>query len=100
MRSPGIIDRDPIIRVVSSLTTVYFQETIPCCQRTMHFRCRLWPLAIFPYHPQLDTEEWMDAYGDPDWKYHIASAKIWSVMAVYLLESPCLWRASQITQQP
>lgn len=65
----------------------------------MHFRCRLCPLAILPYHPQFDTEEWMDVYGDPDWKYHIAGANIWFVMAVYLLESPCLRRASRITQQ-
>ena len=45
---------------------------------------------VFPYHSQFDTVEWMDAFGDPDWKHHITSANLWSMMAVHLLESPVL----------
>ncbi|GFG18392.1 hypothetical protein IFM5058_09002 [Aspergillus udagawae] len=46
--------------------------------------------SVFPYHSQFDTVEWMDTFGDPDWKYHITTAKIWSLMAVFLLERPVL----------
>ncbi|KAJ6184695.1 hypothetical protein N7519_005996, partial [Penicillium mononematosum] len=40
----------------------------------------------FPYHTGFDSFEWMDRFGDPGWKYHVTSAKIWSLMAAHLLE--------------
>lgn len=40
----------------------------------------------FPYHTGFDSFEWMDQIGDPGWKYHITSAKIWSLMAAHLIE--------------
>lgn len=45
---------------------------------------------IFPYHSQFDTVEWMDAFGDPGWKYHTTTTKIWSLMAAHLVNSPVL----------
>jgi N-acetylated-alpha-linked acidic dipeptidase len=45
---------------------------------------------VLPYHSQFDTVEWMDAFGDSEWKYHATTAKIWSLMAAYLLEHPVL----------
>lgn len=40
----------------------------------------------FPYHTGFDSFEWMDRFGDPDWKHHVASAKIWSLMTAQLTE--------------
>jgi N-acetylated-alpha-linked acidic dipeptidase len=41
---------------------------------------------VFPYHSGSDNFEWMDRYGDPGFQYHVTSAKIWSMMTVYLTE--------------
>jgi N-acetylated-alpha-linked acidic dipeptidase len=46
--------------------------------------------GAFPYHTGFDTFEWMEQVGDPGWKYHVTSAKIWSIMAAYLTESAVL----------
>ena len=32
----------------------------------------------------------MDKYGDPEWKYHVTIAKIWSLLAARLVESPII----------
>lgn len=40
----------------------------------------------FPYHTGFDSFEWMDQVGDPGWKYHVTSAKIWSLMTAHLIE--------------
>ncbi len=42
------------------------------------------------YHSNFDTFAWMNATGDPGWKYHVTTAKIWSLMAAYLSETPVL----------
>ncbi|KAI1163011.1 hypothetical protein F5B18DRAFT_672716 [Nemania serpens] len=44
----------------------------------------------FPYHTGFDNFEWMDRFGDPGWKYHITSAKTWSLMAAHLVEPEVL----------
>lgn len=44
----------------------------------------------FPYHTGFDNFEWMDRFGDPGWKYHITSAKLWSLMAAHLVEPEVL----------
>lgn len=44
----------------------------------------------FPYHSGYDTHEWMDQYGDPGWHHHVASARIWSLIAARLTETPIL----------
>ncbi|KAI1177408.1 hypothetical protein F4777DRAFT_596606 [Nemania sp. FL0916] len=46
--------------------------------------------AVFPYHTGFDSFEWMDTLGDPEWKYHVTSAKILSLMTAHLTESPVL----------
>lgn len=45
---------------------------------------------VFPYHTGFDSFEWMDQLGDPEWKYHVTSAKLWSLMAAHLTESRVL----------
>ncbi|KAJ2985518.1 hypothetical protein NUW58_g5486 [Xylaria curta] len=46
--------------------------------------------GVFPYHTGFDTFDWMDRVGDPEWKYHITSAKIWSLMTARLAQSQVL----------
>jgi N-acetylated-alpha-linked acidic dipeptidase len=45
---------------------------------------------VLHYHSQFDTVEWMDQYGDPNWEYHVASAKLWALLALSLIETPVL----------
>jgi N-acetylated-alpha-linked acidic dipeptidase len=47
--------------------------------------------AIYwPYHSNFDTFSWMKTTGDPGWKYHVTTAKVWSLITAYLSESPVL----------
>ncbi|KAI1313242.1 hypothetical protein F5Y03DRAFT_338501 [Xylaria venustula] len=46
--------------------------------------------GVFPYHTGFDNLEWMDRVGDPEWKYHVTSAKIWSLMTAHLAQSQVL----------
>lgn len=47
--------------------------------------------AIYwPYHSNFDTFTWMNTIGNPGWKYHVTTAKIWSLITAYLSESPVL----------
>ncbi|KAH6645353.1 hypothetical protein BKA67DRAFT_595738 [Truncatella angustata] len=41
---------------------------------------------VFPYHTGFDSFEWMDEVGDPGWKYHVTSAKMWALMTAHLVE--------------
>ncbi|KAL2867574.1 uncharacterized protein BJX67DRAFT_387809 [Aspergillus lucknowensis] len=43
-----------------------------------------------PYHTGFDSFEWMDTIGDPEWRFHVASAKIWSLVAAHLVEPAVL----------
>lgn len=45
---------------------------------------------VFPYHTGFDTFEWMDEIGDPEWEYHVTSARILSLMAAHLTEPAVL----------
>ncbi|KAI1974864.1 hypothetical protein LOZ51_001661 [Ophidiomyces ophidiicola] len=45
---------------------------------------------VYHYHSNYDSFYWMEHFGDPGWHYHIAIAKIWSLMAAYLSETPVL----------
>lgn len=45
---------------------------------------------VFPYHTGFDTFDWMERYGDPGWKYHLASTRIWGLMAATLSEPEVL----------
>jgi N-acetylated-alpha-linked acidic dipeptidase len=46
--------------------------------------------AYWAYHSNFDTFAWMNTSGDPGWKYHVTTAKIWSLIAAYLSDSPVL----------
>lgn len=42
---------------------------------------------VFPYHTGFDIFAWMNRFGDPEWKYHVVSAKLMSLTAEYTTES-------------
>ncbi|KAI1809587.1 hypothetical protein GGS20DRAFT_274332 [Poronia punctata] len=46
--------------------------------------------GVFPYHTGFDTFEWMDQVGDPEWKHHVTTAKLWSLMVANLAQSEVL----------
>ncbi|KAI0388393.1 hypothetical protein F5Y17DRAFT_474944 [Xylariaceae sp. FL0594] len=46
--------------------------------------------GVFPYHTGFDTFDWMDRVGDPEWKHHITTAKLWSLMIANLVQSEVL----------
>ena len=45
---------------------------------------------VYHYHSNYDSLAWMDAYGDPGWHYHVASARIWALLAARLVETPII----------
>ena len=45
---------------------------------------------VYHYHSNYDSFAWMEAYGDPHWRYHITISKIWALLAVDLIESPVI----------
>lgn len=62
-----------------------FLET--ACVSTIDFS---FGAVYWAYHSNFDTFTWMNTSGDPGWKYHVTSAKIWSLVTAYLSESPVL----------
>ncbi|KAL8833199.1 MAG: hypothetical protein Q9170_004421 [Blastenia crenularia] len=45
---------------------------------------------VYHYHSNYDSQHWMDKFGDKDWHYHTTAAKIWSLIAANLIESPII----------
>lgn len=45
---------------------------------------------VYHYHSNYDSFAWMEAFGDPDWHYHVAITKTWALMAAALVESPVI----------
>ncbi|KAL5359729.1 hypothetical protein BJX96DRAFT_148986 [Aspergillus floccosus] len=45
---------------------------------------------VYHYHSNYDSFDWMDRFGDPQWLYHEACTKIWSLAAAKLVETPVL----------
>lgn len=45
---------------------------------------------IYHYHSNYDSLAWMEAYGDVGWHYHVAVAKVWSLMAAHLVQTPVI----------
>jgi len=39
------------------------------------------------YHSAYDSFYWMDHFGDPDFKYHVAAAQLWGTLAMRLAEA-------------
>ncbi|RAH73453.1 M28 family metallopeptidase [Aspergillus aculeatinus CBS 121060] len=46
--------------------------------------------AVYHYHSNYDSFDWMDRFGDPSWKYHEACTKIWALAAAKLIETPII----------
>ncbi|KAJ9226771.1 hypothetical protein DTO027B5_1893 [Paecilomyces variotii] len=46
--------------------------------------------AVYHYHSNYDSFDWMDRYGDPGWKYHVATSQIFGLLAARLVETPVL----------
>ncbi|KAJ4148458.1 hypothetical protein LMH87_002925 [Akanthomyces muscarius] len=50
---------------------------------------------VFPYHTGFDSYEWMERFGDPGWKHHVASAKLMNLIAASMIESPVINMSAQ-----
>ncbi|EUC45144.1 hypothetical protein COCMIDRAFT_96373 [Bipolaris oryzae ATCC 44560] len=46
--------------------------------------------AVYHYHSNYDSFDWMKKYGDPDFEYHATISKIWALVAAKLVDSPVL----------
>ncbi|KAI9835980.1 MAG: hypothetical protein M1838_005174, partial [Thelocarpon superellum] len=46
--------------------------------------------AVYHYHSNYDSFDWMDRYGDSGWHYHVAMAKMWALLATSFIERPVL----------
>lgn len=46
--------------------------------------------AIYHYHSNYDSFDWMERFGDKDFQYHATIAKIWALIAARLVETPVL----------
>lgn len=46
--------------------------------------------AVYHYHSNYDSFAWMDAFGDPGFHYHIATTKVWALLAASLIETPII----------
>ncbi|KKA19647.1 Glutamate carboxypeptidase II [Rasamsonia emersonii CBS 393.64] len=46
--------------------------------------------AVYHYHSNYDSFDWMDRFGDPGWVYHLATTRIFSLLAAHLVETPVL----------
>ena len=46
--------------------------------------------AVYPYHSNYDSFDWMKKYGDPDFVYHATIAKAWALVAAKLIDMPVI----------
>ena len=46
--------------------------------------------AVYHYHSNYDSFDWMEKYGDPGFHYHATIAKVWGLLAANLIESPII----------
>ena len=45
---------------------------------------------VYHYHSNYDSFAWMENFGDPGWRYHIAITKVWALFAATLIETPII----------
>lgn len=45
---------------------------------------------VYHYHSNYDSFDWMEHFGDPGWKYHLACTQIFSLLAAHFSETPVL----------
>ncbi|KAK6340203.1 hypothetical protein TWF730_001969 [Orbilia blumenaviensis] len=46
--------------------------------------------AVYHYHSNYDSFDWMEKYGDPGFKYHVTATKLIGHMALSLTETPII----------
>jgi N-acetylated-alpha-linked acidic dipeptidase len=46
--------------------------------------------AVYHYHSNYDSFDWMESFGDPSFEYHATIAKVWALVAAKLVETPVL----------
>ena len=46
--------------------------------------------AVYHYHSNYDSFDWMDKFGDKGWHYHVAATKVWALFAASLVETPII----------
>lgn len=46
--------------------------------------------AVYHYHSNYDSFDWMNRFGDPHWLYHEACAKVLALITANLVETPVL----------
>ncbi|KAF2730936.1 Zn-dependent exopeptidase [Polyplosphaeria fusca] len=46
--------------------------------------------AVYHYHSNYDSFDWMERFGDPGFHYHATIAKVWSLVAANLIETPVI----------
>ena len=46
--------------------------------------------AIYHYHSNYDSFDWMDRFGDPGWHYHATIAKLWALLTAELAGRPVI----------
>ncbi|KAI4615221.1 hypothetical protein J4E83_006947 [Alternaria metachromatica] len=60
---------------------------IPCIDMGFGFDAKS---AVYHYHSNYDSFDWMKKYGDPTFEYHATIAKMWALVAAKLVETPIL----------
>jgi N-acetylated-alpha-linked acidic dipeptidase len=60
---------------------------IPCIDMGFGFDSKS---AVYHYHSNYDSFDWMEKYGDPTFEYHATIAKMWALVAAKLIETPIL----------
>lgn len=45
---------------------------------------------VYQYHSNYDSFDWMRRFGDPGWHYHLATTRIFALLAAYFSERPIL----------
>lgn len=46
--------------------------------------------AVYHYHSNYDSFDWMERFGDTDFEHHATIAKVWGLVAAKLVETPVL----------
>jgi N-acetylated-alpha-linked acidic dipeptidase len=46
--------------------------------------------AVYHYHSNYDSFDWMERFGDPGFTYHATIARAWALVAAKLIETPVL----------
>ncbi|KAH7120873.1 hypothetical protein B0J11DRAFT_439156 [Dendryphion nanum] len=46
--------------------------------------------AIYHYHSNYDSFDWMEKFGDPGFHYHATIAQLWGLLAAKLVETPVI----------